>query len=897
MAKRFAGFTPEQLGKIIPEMSGMQSDEQAKFLAATPSAAARVNMMSEKARAAIEGRIGMAAGGVPSQFISYVDAEGRNSQKLNPEWTAWKNQPKTPAPTVKKPATTPAPAVKKSATTPAPAVKKPPVTPKTGSAPTPITNGYSGGRKVNTTDRFITYTDAEGRVSQKPNPDYGKLYNVGIPNPPKTPSKTPTTMPTEPTQPPTTQPSTGKAPSRWITYENEEGLISQKPNPDYEVWKETGKTPEQIQEEERIAEEEKQQRRANAAKKTFERTQGGTIDLDNAKSNLANEGTRLNNLKSALDNLDPSSENYEKDLARYEEAIKMAEAEYNKAEESYKLAQEQYSLLNKPSKDELLGTAIDDPSALVSEADVKKIEVTEDQFLGDDVGKLSDETPKADVTTADGDYTAETPEAKEAVSVDTATVTAEVQATLDKLEAATGKPSDEALVDAATMSPEDLAQLGLSAAQIEEAIRVQKPTERTLQEGELISGSSVDMDRVTEEIDYTAATGTPSSQATVQGQLTGLMKQFEGGATPPWAAGAMRAAAAQMAARGLSASSMAGQAIVQATMESSINIASVDAATFSRFEERNLSNKQQMAVLAAEQRASFLNLEFTQDFQAKVENASKITEIANANYNTDVQIALENSRNAQSVQLANLNAQNAKILADAAAMTNIDMANLNNRQQAAVTNAKAFLEMDMANLDNEQQTATFKAQGLINAMFNDQAAENASRQFNATSQMQTDQFYDNLSATVSMFNAEQRSTIDRFNAGEINSAEQLYVKMKDAREQFNAQNSLLVEQANTAWLQSVSTADTAAQNLANRDAALAATGLTSMAFEGLLQESRDIMSFAWQTENNDADRAVQLMLGKMKIDEAKSAAKASGRAGFWGAIGKVAASAIFKVPN
>ena len=36
MAKVFGGFTPEQMGKIVPEMAGMQADEQAKFLAATP---------------------------------------------------------------------------------------------------------------------------------------------------------------------------------------------------------------------------------------------------------------------------------------------------------------------------------------------------------------------------------------------------------------------------------------------------------------------------------------------------------------------------------------------------------------------------------------------------------------------------------------------------------------------------------------------------------------------------------------------------------------------------------------------------------------------------------------------------------------------------------------------
>src|SRR6056300_507841 len=60
MAKRFAGFTPEQLGKIVPEMQGMQGDEQAKFLAANPAAAARVGKMAETAQK----RIGMAYGGM-----------------------------------------------------------------------------------------------------------------------------------------------------------------------------------------------------------------------------------------------------------------------------------------------------------------------------------------------------------------------------------------------------------------------------------------------------------------------------------------------------------------------------------------------------------------------------------------------------------------------------------------------------------------------------------------------------------------------------------------------------------------------------------------------------------------------------------------------------------------
>ena len=90
------------------------------------------------------------------------------------------------------------------------------------------------------------------------------------------------------------------------------------------------------------------------------------------------------------------------------------------------------------------------------------------------------------------------------------------------------------------------------------------------------------------------------------------MEDFEGGETPAWAAGAMRGAAATMAARGLSASSLAGMAIVQAAMESALPIAQMDA-----------SNKQEVAMESARQRAGFLNMEFTQEFQAKVQNAAR----------------------------------------------------------------------------------------------------------------------------------------------------------------------------------------------------------------------------------------------------------------------------------
>jgi len=440
------------------------------------------------------------------------------------------------------------------------------------------------------------------------------------------------------------------------------------------------------------------------------------------------------------------------------------------------------------------------------------------------------------------------------------------------------------------MSPEELAQLKLETPQIQDGAQVVAPDDRVLTEGELIAGSAVDMEKVKEETNFEAATGAPSTDATVQGQLTELMKDFEGGDPPPWAAGAMRNAAAAMASRGLGASSMAGQAIIQAAMESALPIAQMDAATFSRFEEQNLSNKQQTAMFAAEKRAEFLGLEFTQEFQSRVANATKISEIANINFTADQQIAVENARLAQSTNVANLNVASAKTLSDAAALSQLDLTNLNNRQQAQVQNAKSFLDMDMSNLSNEQQTAMFKSQAIVNSLLSDSAAENAAAQFNASSENQTTQFFANLTTQVGQFNSEQKNSMNKFNAGEANAIAEFNTTQVNQREQFNATNSLIIEQANAQWYQNIATIDNAATNQANRDAAAQANNMTTLGFGAYMQEVRDLMSFAWQTANNDADRATTLATAKLAAEAQAANAKANKSAGLWGAIGSIGAA-------
>ena len=435
-----------------------------------------------------------------------------------------------------------------------------------------------------------------------------------------------------------------------------------------------------------------------------------------------------------------------------------------------------------------------------------------------------------------------------------ATSTPAVQASLAGQTAAQGTVSPEAQMAAAQGDPTQLAALQLQAAQLGQAQTVDAPLPMEMTTDQTISGSAVDQQRVGQTF------GTGEIQAaTVQDELGDLMQDFDLERTPPWAAGAMRSANAAMAARGLASSSMAGMAIVQAAMEAALPIAQMDA-----------SNKQQMALMKAEQRAKFMGMEFDQGFQTKVKNAARISEIANVNFSAAQQVALENARMAQTVDLANLTNRQAKIMSDAAAMSQMDMANLNNRQQANAQNAQAFLQMDMSNLDNEQQMTMFKTQANVSSILSDTSANNAAQQFNATSQNQTDQFFAGLATQVSQFNSEQENAMSRFNAGETNALSQFNSAQDNARDQFNAQNHLIIQQANARWAQSVTTAENAAQNQSNRDAAMVANNLTRAAYDEALQRERDILGWAWKSGENAAERDNSIATARISADDGGS---------------------------
>jgi hypothetical protein len=900
MAKRFAGFTPEQMGKIIPEMQGMQADEQAKFLASQPGAAARVGKMAALAQK----RIGMAAGGMakkrgyaPGGLAGTPPPTTFENDYSNPDTSASSqaaaNTPNTTGgfdmgidtpELIKQPGdVTGGPAL------PGPALPvEPEYDPSTGlpTAPEKIytdaasaidaafeepkwnegTTGVNMNLESDKTWAKSTVDTNAANTTIKENPDdyelvkKGSFYSIVYPDG-----------------------------TEIDTRHRNENYAKGRANALAASFKAAGSIGTQEEVDAAAAQYQQQldQYKTYSTEQATVSPEQTRANLDTAQSNLSTEQNLLQQYTTQLANM--AADDPQRDVIQGlidEQQVKVTNAKAGLSQ-----AQTNVERVGMPSTTEMRATTLEDPMSMVTKADV--VTVSDEQRAA---GKIAEGTgqaaAEADTATAtEAAIASDVPLAKEfeAAGMTTAQAASEVANVMSKLTAVTGKPSAEALAEAATMDPAQLAQLGLTVEQIDRAQRVEgvAPLEVT---PEMEVSSAVDFERAKAETNFTAATGVPSTEATVQGQLTGLLEQFEGGETPAWAAGAMRAATATLAARGLGASSMAGQAIVQAAMESAMPIAMADAQTRASFEAQNLSNRQQSAMFAAEQRSKFIGMEFDQEFQSRVQNAARVADVAKINFTAEQQVALENARMAQTVDITNLTAKNAKVMADAAAMSQLDLTNLNNRQQANIQNAKAFLDFDMSSMSNQQQVAMFKAQSLSSVFMSDTAAENASRQFNASSDNQVDMFFSNLQTQIQQFNNEQSNAMERFNAGELNAISQFNAAQQNARDQFNANNALVVEQANAQWEQAITTMDNAAQNQSNRDAAQQANSLTETTYNNMLQQERDALDYAWRSAESALTRENNLLVSEIQRDSAAATAKGNAA----GTIAAVAADYLLK---
>ena len=331
-----------------------------------------------------------------------------------------------------------------------------------------------------------------------------------------------------------------------------------------------------------------------------------------------------------------------------------------------------------------------------------------------------------------------------------------------------------------------------------------------------------------------AQTGTIASDATVKGQLAELQNEVTtalaaGDPMPVWARGAAKATEAAMANRGMSASSMAAEALAEGIMNAAVPIATADAATYKQMIFQNLANN----------------------------------------------------------------------------------------QQAAITNAQAYLQMNMANLSNNQQTSLSNLQARQSFLLSDQAAANASAQFNATSQNQVNEFYDNLSSTISeqnavrtdsmnqyatseankikAMNAQNQVAVNEANAARESAINQFNSTLENQRQQFNVNNQREIDQSNVVWRRGINTANTAAVNATNQANAQNLLNLSNWAVSAAWQQWRDEASWVNTASENDQNRNHNLAMAALERSTAVDLQDQSSKDSMYQMIGKFGFDFLSKI--
>jgi len=367
-------------------------------------------------------------------------------------------------------------------------------------------------------------------------------------------------------------------------------------------------------------------------------------------------------------------------------------------------------------------------------------------------------------------------------------------------------------------------------------------------------------------------------EALVSNQVDSLLKGIENGEIPTWASPAVAAVEQMLAQRGLEASSVGRDGLVNAIIQSSIPIAQANAQAIQQ------SVAQEKTLIAQEELA---NAQLRQ--QTALQNASNVFQLDIAQFSADQQTALSNSKFLQTVSIAEASNDQQATIQNAILMSQANIAEADFNTKLAIDNAKAFLQTDLANLNATQQVNILRAQQEQQRLLSNQAATNVAAQFNATSQNQINQYMASLAAQIDQYNASQYNASVQFNAQAINAANardaqrvtdvnkanaaivnqvaQFNEQLEFNRAQWNAANAQAVVNSNTDWRRKANLANTAAQNAVNQQNVANAFQLSTQAQAFLWQELRDQADYDFKFADNTANRKVQAMIAAASTEK------------------------------
>jgi len=303
-------------------------------------------------------------------------------------------------------------------------------------------------------------------------------------------------------------------------------------------------------------------------------------------------------------------------------------------------------------------------------------------------------------------------------------------------------------------------------------------------------------------------------EATVQGQLANISQAIqqsidEGKPLPAFAQGAKRLVDAAMQQRGLSASSIAAEALATGVLQSSIPIAQADADTYKQAVFQNLNNRQQAAVLNAQQY-----------FQMDMQNLSNRQ-----------QASLTNIQLRQQSLLTDQAAENASLQFNAQSQAQTDQFFASLQSQINTNNASRQDAMNQYAVSETNRISAQNAQNAIGVAEANAQREATINQFNAQLQDQRERFNVENQRIIDQSNVTWRRQVNTANTASINAANQA-----DAQNLLNISNfalSALWQQ----WRDEASWVNTASENARDRAHNVAMAALERETEISLLNES------------------------------------------------------------
>jgi hypothetical protein len=259
-----------------------------------------------------------------------------------------------------------------------------------------------------------------------------------------------------------------------------------------------------------------------------------------------------------------------------------------------------------------------------------------------------------------------------------------------------------------------------------------------------------------------AATYTPDTNSTVQGQLANIVDSGS-----PLMEMAETRGLQQANKRGLMHSSMAVQSGQAALYDAALPIAQQDATTFGTAQRDNTENRQEMEL--ANTGATNRSREFNAGNRQE-------TRLANAGATNASRQFNANERNDMSSHNADLRTQVS--LANAGARTDTSRFNAGNATDVSKFNVDKSLQAGIVNQEQANRIRTFNADLMTRVNLSNTTSANDFQKFLLDQQLQ-----------AGIINQQQYNEMSKFNASEANDAKQLNATLQSDIAKFNASES------------------------------------------------------------------------------------------------------------